>query len=281
MDKARVEANVDEAVKRFGVAGRGVIVAILDRGIDWKNNDFRNPDGTTRIESIFDLTDNTGANAANNPYRAGTIYTRAQINAALAAGSELAHRDAVGHGTATAGIAAGNGRNSRDWKYRGEAPKATIIVVKIVSGAPAHDDQPAEAPTSLGLPFAAIDYVRDKARELGAPAVMLPNIGSVQGPMDGTGTLAQKIDTTVGPGIPGLVFVTGSSDDGGIANHAQATVAQVQTVTLDFEKLDANPLRLDLWYPQSDRYDVTIQTPAGTFGPFVSPATNNDRQSIF
>ena len=72
-----------------------------------------------------------------------------------------------------------------------------IIVVKIVSGAPAHDDQPAEAATSLGLPSAAIDYVKDKAKELGLPAVMLPNIGSVQGPMDGTGTLAQKIETFV------------------------------------------------------------------------------------
>jgi minor extracellular serine protease Vpr len=281
MDKARMEARVDEAVRKFGVAGRGVIVALIDRGIDWKNNDFRNANGTTRIESIFDLTDSTGANAANNPYKAGTIYTRAQIDAALAAGTDLAHRDAVGHGTATAGIAAGNGRNSRDGKYRGEAPKATIVVVKIVSGAAAHDDQPAEASTSLGLPAAAIDYVRDKARELGLPAVMLPNIGSVQGPMDGSGTLAQKIDATVGPGIPGLVFVTGSSDDGGIDNHAQASVAQGQTIALDFEKLDGNSIRLDLWYPQTDRYDVTIQTPAQTFGPYASPATNSafDRQS--
>jgi hypothetical protein len=54
---------------------------------------------------------------------------------------------------------------------------------------------------------------------------MLPNIGSVGGALDGTSTLAKKIDATVGPGKPGLVFVTGSSDDGGIANHASATVS--------------------------------------------------------
>ena len=51
MDRARLEARVDDAVKTFGVSGRGVIVAILDRGLDWKNNDFRNADGTTRIVS--------------------------------------------------------------------------------------------------------------------------------------------------------------------------------------------------------------------------------------
>lgn len=282
MDKARLEARVDEAVRKFGVSGRGVVVAIIDRGLDWKNNDFRNPDGTTRIETIFDLTDNTGANAANNPYKAGTLYTRAQINAALAAGTELAHRDAVGHGTATAGIAAGNGRNSRDRKFRGEAPKATLIIVKIVAGAVAHDDQLAEASSSgTALLPTAIDFVRDKARELGLPTVMLPNLGSVGGPMDGTSNLARKIDSIVGPGIPGLAFVTGSSDEGGLDNHAEATLAQGQTGSLEIEKLDGNPLRLEVWYPQTDRYDVSIQTPAGNFGPYVSPATNNttDRNS--
>ena len=61
MDKARVETRVDEAVRKFGVSGKDVRVAILDRGVDCKNNDFRNPDGTTRIEGILDFTDPSGA----------------------------------------------------------------------------------------------------------------------------------------------------------------------------------------------------------------------------
>src|SRR2546430_5364123 len=96
MDLARVEARVDAAVTRFGVDGQGVIVALLDRGIDWKNDDFRNEDGTTRIKWIFDLTDDTGANDPGNTYGIGTIYTEAQINAALTNGTNLATRDAVG-----------------------------------------------------------------------------------------------------------------------------------------------------------------------------------------
>ena len=126
MDKARVESRVDEAVRKYGVSGKDVLVAIFDRGVDWKNNDFRNPDGTTRIEAILDLSDSTGANDAGNKFKQGTLYTKQQINAALEGGTALAHRDAVGHGTTTTGIAAGNGRNSRDWKYRGEAPKAFV-----------------------------------------------------------------------------------------------------------------------------------------------------------
>lgn len=60
LDKARAEARVDEAVATYGVTGKGVIYAVLDRGIDWQNNDFRNADGSTRIAYIFDLTDDFG-----------------------------------------------------------------------------------------------------------------------------------------------------------------------------------------------------------------------------
>ena len=77
LDKARQETRTVEAVRKFGVTGRGVAVAILDRGIDWSNNDFRNPDGSTRIDSIFDMT-------AQSP--AGVVYSRTAIDAALREG---------------------------------------------------------------------------------------------------------------------------------------------------------------------------------------------------
>ncbi len=199
MDKARVETKVDEAVRKFGVSGRDVLIAILDRGLDWRNNDFRNPDGSTRLEGILDLSDPSGANAPGNPY-GGTLYIKAQINAALAGGTPLAYRDAVGHGTTTTGIAAGNGRNSRDWKYRGEAPKARILSVKITGGAAAHDDQPAEAAFGGTPPLrTGIDYAVARAAELGLPLVILPNVGNIQGPMDGSSITSKKVDATVGP----------------------------------------------------------------------------------
>ena len=218
------------------MTGRGVIVALLDRGIDWKNADFRNPDGTTRIAFIFDLTDDSGAAASG--YGKGTLYTRAQINAALAGGTSLATRDAVGHGTVTAGIAAGNGRNLASLKYRGVATEATLIVVKVTSdGAPAHDGEPAEAAFNDATRFPiAIDFVKAKAKELGMPAVMLLNLGSQGGPTDGTSDLARKIDATVGSGIPGLVFVTGPGDDGGIANRAGGNVAASATESIRIQK---------------------------------------------
>ena len=69
--------------------------------------------------------------------------------------------------------------------------------MKITSeGTPAHDDQAAELPFNDPTVYPiAIDFVVDKAAELGRPAVMLLNIGSVLGPTDGTSDLARKIDS--------------------------------------------------------------------------------------
>ena len=278
MDMARTENRTDLAVSTYGVSGRGVIVAIIDRGIDWRNNDFRNDDGTTRIKFIFDLTDNTGAAAPGNIYGAGTIYTEAQINAALSGGTALVTRDAVGHGSTTAGIAAGDGSNVASRKYRGIAPNASIIAVKFTTeGAPAHDGQSAEAGFYNPALFPkALDFVRDKSAQLRMPAVMLGNFGSINGPTDGTDELSRKIDSTVGPGKQGLVFVTGPSDDGGMPNHAGGNLTQGATTSIQIQKNVAGNLRLDLWYPGTDRVNVSLQTPSGSSGPYVSPATNTN-----
>lgn len=281
MDLARAESRTDLAVSTFGVTGQGVIVAIIDRGIDWRNNDFRNADGSTRIKFIFDMTDNTGANHPDNPYGVGTIYTEAQINAANAGGTALVTRDAVGHGTTTTGIAAGNGRNHATAKYRGIAPNASIIAVKFTTeGAPAHDGQPAEAPFyNPDLLPKAIDFVRDKAAILNMPAVMLANFGSIGGPTDGTSFISRTIDARFGAGKPGLVFVSGPGDEGGMPNHAGGNVTQGQTTSIQLQKTVAGTMILDLWYPGVDRFSVSVQTPSGTTGTFAGPATNTTSTS--
>lgn len=278
MNRVRVLTYTDAAVSELGVTGRGVVVGILDRGIDWDNADFRNEDGTTRIAAILDLGDDTGAHDVDNPYGVGTMYTREEIDSALTNGTQLATRDALGHGTTTAGIITGNGRNLPDRCYRGIAPEATIVIAKVTGGAPAHGDQPEEPAfyTADRLPV-AIDFIRDTADGLGMPCVMLLNLGSQGGPTDGTSALCRKIDDTVGPGKPGIAFVTGPGDEGGSDNRAAGTVTEGDTAALQIEKHDPGALVCDIWYSSADRFDVSVEGPSGTSGPFAPPSTESAR----
>lgn len=257
-----VETRVDEVRQQYGLTGEGVIVAIMDRGLDVEHDDFRNADGTTRVLGIYDLLDPSGLRT----------YTRAEIDAALAAGTRIDHRDAVGHGTATTGIAAGNGHASGG-TYTGAAPDADILVIKMVSeGAPAHDGEPAEAPgDALDQLPAALDWAFGIAEAEDKPIVFLANFGSIGGPTDGTSTFSRALDERFGPGHPGRVFITGTGDDGGHPNHASATIAQGETVEIGITKGEAGFLRFDLWYGANDRFDVEIVTPQGTAGPFPAP----------
>lgn len=64
----------------YNLFGEGVIVAVIDSGIDYSHPDFRNEDGTTRIIALWDQT------IPGNPpegFDTGTVYTRDKINEAL------------------------------------------------------------------------------------------------------------------------------------------------------------------------------------------------------
>jgi minor extracellular serine protease Vpr len=87
---------------RYNLFGKGVIVAVIDSGIDYSHPDFRNENGTTRI---IDLWDQTIAGTPPEGYAIGTLYTREQINVALALPSQterlslVPSTDLSGHGT--------------------------------------------------------------------------------------------------------------------------------------------------------------------------------------
>src|SRR5699024_2014516 len=127
---------------RYDLYGDGVLVAVLDSGVDYAHPDFRNEDGTTRILALWDQTI-PGRPPAG--YRIGTEYTKEQIDEALAQSDPVRRRelvpstDASGHGTRVLGIAAGNGR-AGGIRYRGVAPRSSILVVKL--GVPRTDSFP-------------------------------------------------------------------------------------------------------------------------------------------
>ena len=168
---------------RFSLFGQGVLVAVIDSGINYTLDDFRNSDGTTRIRAIWDqsLRPREGERAPNG-YEIGVEYTKEVIDEALKAqtpaerGKLIAARDTTGHGTAVAGIAAGNGRGAgADYRrYAGAAPESELIVVKL--GNPSSDGFPRTTELMMG-----IDYVIRKALEYQKPVAVNISFGNTYG----------------------------------------------------------------------------------------------------
>ncbi len=275
LDDARTEMGVDKAVQELKVTGSGVLVAIIDRGLDYEHPAFRQEDGSTRLHAIFDLTNDAGAKSEENVHGVGTIYPRAAINQAIESGKPLGPKDDEGRGTTSAGLACGNGAGSPDGSLRGIAPFATMVFVKIAS-----DNPPDPMGEATGVRFfdlqrlrRALDFCVAQAETLNMPLVMVMNFGQIGGPTDGTSRLCRRIDELVGPGIPGRVFVSGPGDKGDRKNRARGTVAQGATVVLPVEKEAESEVFIDLWYPDDDRFDVTIKTTTASFGPYKAPKT--------
>lgn len=269
----REEVNLDEVYSQYNLSGEDVVVVILDRGVDYRHPDFLDENGNTRLAYIFDMIDQTGS---GNPYGVGTIFTRAEIDQALDNNDPPLSTDRGGHGTATTGIAAGDGSGTAGLQFQGVAPNATIISIKITHDFfPPFGTQQGQAgffdPTYIPI---ALQFAQDKIAELGLPSVTLMNIGSIGGPTDGTSTICQAIDQFVNAGNP---FVCGVGDDGGNDNHASGSINQGQTIELEIDKAEAGFLRMDLWYSEDDRFTVSLERPNGTVeGPFTAPAGPDD-----
>lgn len=150
-------------------------------GIDFALEDFRNPDGTTRIRALWDQT------ISGNPpegYAIGTEYTRAQINEALQAENLqdryqiVPSRDTSGHGTAVAGIAAGSGHRRTQTEIAGQnagvAPESELVVVKM--GSPRAEGFPRTTELMQG-----VDYVIKKALEYRMPVAVNVSFGNTYG----------------------------------------------------------------------------------------------------
>lgn len=286
LDEARALLGVDRARTDFGVTGRGVVVGIIDRGIDATHPSFRTANGSSRILAVLDLTDDTGANADDNPWGVGTIHRKAAIDKALRLRTKPPIVDLEGRGTASAGIACGSGAGSKGARYGGVAPYAHMLVVRLKLDPPPEEvtkiaagderditDKGKDVWFDLRRLRVAIHFCVAEAKQVGLPLVMLMNFGQIGGPTDGGSKLCRVIDETVGGETPGRVFVTGSSDKGDRKNRAKGRVTQGGSITLPIQKEAHGEVIVDIWYPGADRFDVSIKTPKDNAGPFKAPKT--------
>lgn len=234
----------------YDLTGRGVLVGIVDSGIDLTNPDFRNEDGTTRIAALWDQADRE--------------YTSEEINEFLNAEGTVQpplSADSSGHGTAVAGIAAGNGRGSEGRRYRGAAPESELVIVKMKS------PQPGGFPRTTEL-MTGVDYLIRKAQEMRMPVAVNISFGNTYGPHDGSSLVEQYLNDV--SAIWKNVICIGTGNEGTAAGHAAGIVSDEEETVQELAVQEREqPFGLQIWKSYTDEIDISIISPAGEpAGPF-------------
>ncbi len=243
------------------LTGKGVLVAVLDSGIDYFHEDFRHADGTTRIALLWDQV-------------LGKAFTREEINEALAAGSRteagaLAGAfDGSGHGTAVAGIVAGNGRASGG-RYRGVAYESELLVVRLGTA----DPQGFPRTTEL---MRGLDQAVRYAAAAGKPLAVNLSFGNTYGSHDGTSLLETYIDGAAGYGRTSVVIGTGN--EGGAGGHISGILTERNPVEVELSvSAYETGLSVQLWKEYADDFRVALIAPdgreLGPLPPVIGPQT--------
>jgi subtilisin family serine protease len=211
----------------LGRDGSGVLVGIVDSGIDVGHRDFLDDKGETRVEWLIDYSrvprgvhpeleaqfgydvsiSQEAAKFLGRPWpRAGAIYARADLNALISSKGDLP-RDSYGHGTHVAGIAAASALAGT--RYAGVAPKAGLIIARVAASE--SDDSFDQEAITRGTAFSF-----DRAANLKKPCVVNLSLASNDGRHDGASDLERVLASLVGPALPGRALVVAAGNRGGV-----------------------------------------------------------------
>lgn len=243
--------------QKLSLFGKGILIAIIDSGINYTLREFQNNDGTTRIRAIWDqsLMPRLGERSPEG-YSRGVEYQQNEINQELQGEREgvVRTRDLTGHGTAVAAIAAGGSG------VVGVAPESELLIVKMSNAI--EGGFPRTTELMLG-----IDYVVKKALEYQMPVAINISFGNTYGPHDGSTLLERFIDDI--SGIGRNVFCIGMGNEASSAGHTSGVLVEqeMSEVELAVQELQTT-LNLQIWKNYVDEFTVSIVSPSGeVIGP--------------
>lgn len=239
------------------LSGKGIIVAVIDSGLNIFLPEFLDETGNTRLLYLWDQT---AQGEGPQPYGIGREYNQEQINAALRSGQRIAG-DLADHGTPVTSIAGGK---------TGVANECDIIFVKLLPSNP------------MGFPrttqiMMGIDYVIRKAAEIGRPVAVNLSFGNNYGAHTGTSSLERYIDD-VG-GYWKSVICVGSGNEGAAATHVSGRMENGREERISFAVSRYQPaINIQIWTSYADELEVKLILPDGRS---VGPVTRENRLQRF
>lgn len=242
------------------LTGQGVLMAIIDSGIDYLLPDFQF-NGESRILYLWDQSqppDETKGQHTPAGFRVGTEFNKAQIDAAIQAATKTGNRrealqivpqqDTSGHGTGVAAVAASSNSSIL---LKGVASGCELLIVKL--GTTPENDFPGTTQLMRG-----ITYALRKALELNRPLVINLSYGNSYGSHDGTSLLERFLDNASGVGRN--VICVGCGNEGAGGGHIEGNVKVDDMVELAVAERELT-LNIQLWKSYEDRFGVILVSP--------------------
>lgn len=263
-DSMRVKAWVEEA--RAGMApllqgfdGEGVLVGIIDTGIELSHPDFRDTTGRTRVLHYWDQNYVADPEWTPAEFGYGQAWDSTAINAGLCPANDLPSQ--YGHGTTVAATAAAN--SNGNGHCEGVAPNSDLIIVSNKMGGPNW---------SSGV-VDAVRYILDRAAELERSVAINLSLGDYYGSHDGLDPAALMIDQMLNA-APGRVLVCAAGNSGNLpAYHLRTEVGADTSFTWfgynPYSALGMAAVYFDLWADTADfsqvRFSVGANRPSGSY----------------
>ncbi len=268
----------------FNLRGEGVLIGIIDTGIEYTNPVFLNKNGTTKIAAIWDQT--IERDGSPLPYGFGAQYSTEEINSALKSTNPLEvvpSTDLNGHGTMLAGIAAGS--EIPESEFSGVAPDSELIIVKLKQAKQSIRDifiipDNVECFQENDIMW-GVQYCVDKARELNRPLAICIGLGSSQGSHDGRGALSSFI--SVVSNYSGVVTSVAAGNEGDSNRHFYDEIVSAigsSTVQLNVGEGEKG-FSMELWGTAPNSYSIDIMSPSNEYIPRIPESIRVNREISF
>ncbi|MDF2610179.1 MAG: hypothetical protein K0R92_1653 [Lachnospiraceae bacterium] len=288
LDTVSLEASGINKVRNIpalNLQGQGVLVGIIDTGIDYTNDAFRYADGTTKIVSIWDQSI-PSETATPMGLNYGTEYSREQINKALANAEPytvVPSVDEDGHGTYLSGIIAGN--YNEEHNFSGVVPAAEIVIVKLKTAKANLKKFFRIAPDKICYQendiMTGLKYLGDISGKLMRPISICIGLGTSQGAHDERSSLSNFITRLTD--YPSIAITIAAGNEGHRGLHYFGSINA--STGEDIFELKVGPneygFSMELWGEAPNTYEIDILSPSGEYISRIPARFSESREIRF
>lgn len=240
---------ITDVKSTYGLSGNGVLVGFIDSGIDYMHQAFRNEEGLSRIDYIYDL-------------QLKQVYNKAQIDEAIKSPNPfnvVPHQDRVGHGTHVAGVACAGGKIPT--KYYGVAPESSIAMVKLTGEATGGFTKSSQV-------MRGIKFLVDKGKELNKPLVINLSFSTNDGAHDGRSLFEEYISTVCT--LERITFCVAAGNEGNKGHHARELIeGEEKEISFNVDKGEVGII-LRIYKRFLTDISISIRSPDGSVTPRIS-----------